>query len=181
MNYSYNQDNSTDGDRKNRCSRLIRPLNQTTLTHEHGHEALIIFAPTLLHLFSRDPVLAQLTFINGPSPGLTIELSSEKPEWHIGRGADCEIRLETEQASRVHAKLVLTADDATGAPHWMIEDCNSLNGTLINSRPLQRSFSIGRGSHTLGRLGDGILRGYRRRHDAPAGSSWRPKHEFDAF
>ncbi|MEO1618226.1 MAG: sigma 54-interacting transcriptional regulator [Planctomycetota bacterium] len=85
--------------------------------------------------------MAQLTFLNGVTPGRTVDLDEGMQHWRIGRGRECEIRLDSDQASRVHAMLILDPEknaDASGS-QWMIEDCESLNGTLVNSRPLQRT------------------------------------------
>ncbi len=48
----------------------------------------------------------------------------------IGRGAECALRLEDGSVSELHAKLILTPNDA-----W-IEDLGSSNGTVVNSRPI---------------------------------------------
>ena len=83
--------------------------------------------------------MPQLTFLNGSNPGRTVDLGAGS-QWRIGRGRECEIRLESDQASRVHAKLIRDESmDGESVQQWMIEDCESLNGTLVNSRPLQRS------------------------------------------
>jgi hypothetical protein len=48
-----------------------------------------------------------------------------------GRGAQCDIRLSDELASRSHFQLQRTPAG------WQIEDLGSTNGTLLNGRPLQ--------------------------------------------
>lgn len=48
----------------------------------------------------------------------------------VGRGADCALRLEDASVSELHAKLILTPNDA-----W-IEDLGSSNGTIVNARPI---------------------------------------------
>lgn len=83
--------------------------------------------------------MPQLTFLNGPTPGRTIDLNSDVEVWRIGRGRECEIRLESDQASRVHATLCRSEDPDRGVTQWLLEDCESLNGTQVNSRPLQRT------------------------------------------
>ena len=96
--------------------------------------------------------MAQLTFLNGPDPGRTVDLSENRSQWRIGRGRECEIQLESDQASRVHATLICDAQSLDSG--WMIEDCESLNGTLVNSRPLQRTvLSAG----DLIRIGDTMM------------------------
>jgi pilus assembly protein CpaF len=48
----------------------------------------------------------------------------------VGRGADCQIRLNDTSVSELHAKLILTPTEA-----W-IEDLGSSNGTVVNSTPV---------------------------------------------
>ncbi len=72
---------------------------------------------------------ASLIFLNGADPGRSITIDSAA---QIGRGMECEVRLEDDQASRVHATLVHQNDS------WFVEDCNSLNGTQVNSSPMDR-------------------------------------------
>lgn len=83
--------------------------------------------------------MAQLTFLNGSTPGRTVDLDEREGVLRIGRGRECEIRLDSDQASRVHAKLVLSRVTDVDPPQWIIEDCDSLNGTQVNSSPLQRT------------------------------------------
>lgn len=48
----------------------------------------------------------------------------------VGRGTDCALRLEDASVSELHAKLILTPNDA-----W-VEDLGSSNGTVVNSQPI---------------------------------------------
>lgn len=52
----------------------------------------------------------------------------------IGRDAECELALSDEPGvSRQHTKIVAEADD------FIIVDCESRNGTLVNGKPVQRA------------------------------------------
>lgn len=55
-----------------------------------------------------------------------------KPQMTIGRSADCEISIPTEEVSRRHAMLKLAADGV------VVEDLGSANGTFINGERVQR-------------------------------------------
>ncbi len=74
--------------------------------------------------------MASLIFLNGSDPGRSITIDSSA---RIGRGMESEVRLEDDQASRVHAQI--SKDESK----WFLEDCNSLNGTLVNSSPMDRT------------------------------------------
>ncbi len=50
----------------------------------------------------------------------------------IGRGEDCELRLDTKFVSRHHALIFCTEQGVC------IEDLNSFNGTVVNSRKVSR-------------------------------------------
>lgn len=74
-----------------------------------------------------------LVFLNGDEPGKTVSLQCGPKGLRMGREPDCEIVLEGEQISRVHAQIIPDDDS------WRIEDCGSLNGTHVNSHPVERS------------------------------------------
>lgn len=90
--------------------------------------------------------MANLTFLNGDEPGKSIELIASTIR--VGRGQECEIRIADQQASRVHATV--TKEDG----QWIVEDCGSLNGTLVNSSPLQRAILF---SGDLIRIGETLI------------------------
>lgn len=51
---------------------------------------------------------------------------------HLGRGADCEVLIDSSQLSRKHARLVHTSAG------WHIEDNGSTNGIAVNGLRVQR-------------------------------------------
>jgi two-component system cell cycle response regulator len=56
----------------------------------------------------------------------------EKPELYIGRNETCEIFIDDEDVSRIHAKVISESDFVT------IQDLGSTNGTLVNGVKVQR-------------------------------------------
>lgn len=56
----------------------------------------------------------------------------EKAETYIGRNESCEIYIDDEDVSRVHAKVTTEGD------YVFIQDLGSTNGTLINGTKVQR-------------------------------------------
>ena len=54
----------------------------------------------------------------------------QQGEMLIGRSPDCQLVLQDPRVSRVHAKLVLTGEEAT------LEDLGSVNGVLVNGERL---------------------------------------------
>ncbi len=75
----------------------------------------------------------RLIFINGPIPGASVQLDPNAATLSIGRDASRELPVDDNLASRLHARL---SYDGQG---WQIEDCGSLNGTRVNSQPIQRA------------------------------------------
>ena len=74
-----------------------------------------------------------LLVLNGSSPGTTVRLDSQSPVVTIGRHTSRELQLDDERSSRLHARVFHRAQQ------WNIEDCGSLNGTMVNSQPVQQT------------------------------------------
>ncbi|MFN3189971.1 MAG: sigma 54-interacting transcriptional regulator [Aureliella sp.] len=92
--------------------------------------------------------MPHLILLTGSEPGRSFDLNEAVDVVRIGRGQECELRVADQQISRVHAEVRLVGNE------WHIQDCESLNGTLINSSPLQRSLLS---SGDLVRVGETIL------------------------
>ncbi len=68
---------------------------------------------------------------NDPVPRLVSEDGTrvfrlDGDRWVVGRGAECEIRIDDPDVSRRHARLVLREDGL------LVEDLGSKNGTLVD-------------------------------------------------
>ena len=95
------------------------------------------------------PLKGYLTVIVGENPGRVYAL--EEPTMVIGRGPECQIRLEGDGVSRNHAKIVRNAGKYT------IEDLGSTNGTWVDNNPataepLRSSARIRIGTHVVVRF-----------------------------
>jgi hypothetical protein len=73
--------------------------------------------------------LGRLKIVEGAEAGRVVELNQRKST--IGRHPDCEVPIDSMEASRHHARISLI-DDA-----WFVEDLHSRNGTLVNGEPVQ--------------------------------------------
>lgn len=71
-----------------------------------------------------------LKIVSGPLEGRLIDLSGD--ELSIGRDPACDIRLEGEDVSRRHARLLRDEN------YYWLEDLGSKTGTLVNGRRTQR-------------------------------------------
>jgi diguanylate cyclase (GGDEF)-like protein len=74
---------------------------------------------------------AALVMIYGTDLGRRYSL--EKPEMVIGRSSKCDIQVDHESVSRMHAKILLDGE----AP--LIKDLGSTNGTLVNDQPVREA------------------------------------------
>jgi len=74
-----------------------------------------------------------LVVLNGRHAGTAISLDEETPVITLGRHSSNDIQLDDDRASRMHSRVLLRNG------RWHLEDCDSLNGTLLNSQPLQHS------------------------------------------
>lgn len=71
-----------------------------------------------------------LVLLNGPSPGASCVLKDESTSATIGRDESQTLPVDDHLCSRLHARV--WNDDG----RWMVEDCNSRNGTFLNSHPV---------------------------------------------
>ncbi|HZO66698.1 MAG TPA: FHA domain-containing protein [Kribbellaceae bacterium] len=85
-----------------------------------------------------------LTIADGPQAGVSAQLGTEPVI--IGRGSDCQIKLDDDYSSTRHARLFLSDGQ------WWVEDLGSTNGTYLNGQRLTRPVAaeIG-GSIRIGR------------------------------
>ncbi len=90
-----------------------------------------------------------IAIADGPQSGVSAPLDGEPVT--IGRGSDCQIRLDDDYSSTRHARIFLSDGQ------WWVEDLGSTNGTYLDgqrlTRPLQAeiggSIRIGRTTLTL--------------------------------
>jgi len=74
-----------------------------------------------------------LVVLNGTNSGTTIRLDGALRVVTIGRHISNDLQLDDDKASRMHSRISLRGD------RWHIEDCDSLNGTHVNSQPIEQS------------------------------------------
>ncbi len=74
-----------------------------------------------------------LVNLNGPRPGTALRLDPESPEpVTLGRHPSRDLHVDDERASRLHARIHFRRG------LWHLEDCDSLNGTHVNSQVVSR-------------------------------------------
>ena len=73
-----------------------------------------------------------LVVLNGTNPGTTLRLERLSGVT-LGRHISNDLQLDDDKASRMHARISSRGD------RWHIEDCDSLNGTHVNSQPIEQS------------------------------------------
>ena len=83
---------------------------------------------------------AYLTILTGNRAGTNFPLDARRKS-SIGRGTDCHIMLPDALCSRVHATLSCESDG------WVIRDCESRNGTLVNGQKIDEATIID--GHTI--------------------------------
>lgn len=74
----------------------------------------------------------RLVLLNGPTPGASIRLDRSASAFTIGRDVSHDLPVDDHLVSRLHARLWFDGHA------WQIEDCGSLNGTRVNSQPIER-------------------------------------------
>jgi two-component system, cell cycle response regulator len=107
-----------------------------------------------------------LVFLRGELLAAPIPL--EREEVTLGRALEADVRVNDARASRVHARINVERDPATGQTRYRLTDLGSTNGTLLNGRPvtdayLQDGDKLTVGEHLLRfELLDDIDREYQR-------------------
>ena len=74
----------------------------------------------------------RLVLLNGSAAGSSLRLDPSASTFTIGRDASRDLPVDDHLASRLHARLWFDGHA------WQIEDCGSLNGTRVNSQPIER-------------------------------------------
>ncbi|MFV1968568.1 MAG: sigma 54-interacting transcriptional regulator, partial [Pirellulaceae bacterium] len=92
--------------------------------------------------------MPSLIVLNGRHRGDTLSLRTDVAIVTIGRHATNDLQLDDDRASRMHAQVLYRRE------RWHIEDCGSLNGTLVNSQPIQQTVLE---TSDLIRIGDRLL------------------------
>jgi len=105
--------------------------DRTEIVHRIGDDGLDEHrANQYTPMFALGDSEAALVVTRGPSAGSCFRLSGDRLE--IGRG-DVDIPLTDHTVSRRHAAI-----ERLGSDFW-IEDLDSLNGVLLNGRPVKRA------------------------------------------
>ena len=74
---------------------------------------------------------ALLTIVGGSSAGRVYPMRED--ETTIGRGKEAHVRLDDAGTSRLHARIVFTADGS-----YLLEDLSSTNGTFLRGKRIER-------------------------------------------
>lgn len=77
---------------------------------------------------------AKLTVLHGASKGKTILIA--KPQYVVGRGEKCQLRLNHEAISRQHCAFLVSPDKI------VLRDLGSRNGTLLNGEKINKKAEI---------------------------------------
>ncbi|MDT5271413.1 MAG: hypothetical protein QOH49_3614 [Acidobacteriota bacterium] len=79
-----------------------------------------------------------LVFLRGELLAAPIPL--ERDEVTMGRALEADVRVNDARASRMHARITVERDAATGDARYRITDLNSTNGTLLNGEPVAEAY-----------------------------------------
>ncbi len=79
-----------------------------------------------------------LVFLRGELLAAPIPL--ERDEVTLGRALEADVRVNDARASRMHARITVERDAATGDVRYRITDLDSTNGTLLNGQPVSDAY-----------------------------------------
>jgi diguanylate cyclase (GGDEF)-like protein len=79
-----------------------------------------------------------LVFLRGE---LLVEpIPLDRDEVTLGRALEADVRVNDARASRMHARIHVERDPATGEMRYRIEDLGSTNGTQLNGEPVTNAY-----------------------------------------
>ncbi len=78
---------------------------------------------------------ACLVLIYPPGPDMGKRFPLDRPEFVLGRGADCDIQVDRDSVSRRHARVY----QAEGTFNWLVQDLGSTNGSYVNDTQISES------------------------------------------
>lgn len=110
-------------------------------------ETWITTPKRLISATTREACLVHI-YPTGPSMGCRYPLGDR--QLMLGRGDDCDIRIQDNSVSRRHAKIEASADG------YYVNDLGSTNGTFVNDRQLDGSWHLQDGDYL--RVGNCIYR-----------------------
>jgi diguanylate cyclase (GGDEF)-like protein len=79
-----------------------------------------------------------LVFLRGELLAAPIPL--EREEVTLGRALEADVRVNDARASRMHARIRVERDPATGEERYRLTDLGSTNGTLLNGQPVTDAY-----------------------------------------
>jgi diguanylate cyclase (GGDEF)-like protein len=79
-----------------------------------------------------------LVFLRGELLAAPIPL--ERDEVTLGRALEADVRVNDARASRMHARINVERDPASGETRYRIQDLGSTNGTLLNGEPVTDAY-----------------------------------------
>jgi two-component system, cell cycle response regulator len=105
------------------------------MSREEGDKTFTASAPPKAQAGERHPALV---FLRGELLAAPIPL--EREEVTLGRAIEADVRVNDARASRMHARIRVERDPATGAARYRVTDLGSTNGTLLNGRPVRDAY-----------------------------------------
>jgi diguanylate cyclase (GGDEF)-like protein len=79
-----------------------------------------------------------LVFLRGELLAAPIPL--ERDEVTLGRALEADVRVNDARASRIHARITVEREAASGDVRYRIKDLGSTNGTLLNGTPVAEAY-----------------------------------------
>jgi two-component system cell cycle response regulator len=79
-----------------------------------------------------------LVFLRGELLAAPIPL--DRDEVTLGRALEADVRVNDARASRVHARITVERDAASGETRYRLQDLGSTNGTLLNGEPVREAY-----------------------------------------
>ncbi|HWW74372.1 MAG TPA: GGDEF domain-containing protein [Pyrinomonadaceae bacterium] len=96
---------------------------------------------TTVPMAVRSPARARhpaLVFLRGELLAAPIPL--ERDEVTLGRALEADVRVNDARASRMHARITVERDPASGETRYRLQDLGSTNGTLLNGEPVSDAY-----------------------------------------
>jgi hypothetical protein len=110
-------------------AKVMESMGVTRIYQEKDLGKTLVYKPAE----KRKPIFGWLVVIDGPDAWEEFRLSDQEGQLFLGKGDDCQLKLEDEKVEKLHASVRIKDDKLT------ITDLDTFSGTFVNGEAVTRT------------------------------------------